>query len=405
MSDSTPQGDPGAAQRPPVHVTPDNLKAWAGTTWRLLILLVGVVVLAQVVGWVAPVIIAIFFAMIFTALAGPVANFFHKVMPKPLAIILAIVLIAIAVLAVLGGVINSVIHEGPKIVASVQNGFTQLQQWLQDGPLHLSDDTLNQLMTQLGTWGKQIGEALAGDIAGGLGSIGTLIIAGSVFIFGVIFFMNNPRSIWRWVLMIFPARVRNTIDTSGDIAWGSISGYTRGIVIVALADATLVFIGLTILQVPLAPALAAVVFLGAFIPVIGAPIATFFAAIVALAERGWVVAALTIVLTVIVGSFDGDVLQPLVMGRAVNIHPLAIVVLIAAGSLTLGIIGAFVAVPIGAAAWGVFKYLSGRDPDHPRPWAWGAPGVDPDQPAFVPPEAKVKKRRFWRRHTITPDPD
>ena len=302
MSDTTPPNAPDAGQRPPVHVTPDNLKAWAGTTWRLLVLLIGVVVLATVIGWVAPVIMAIFFAMIFTALAGPVANFFHRVMPKPLAIVLAILLIAVAVLAVLGGVINSVVQEGPKIVASVENGFAELQAWLRDGPLHLSSDTLSSLMTQLSDWGKQIAASLAGDLASGLGSIGTLVVAGSVFIFGVIFFMNNPRSIWRWVLMLFPARVRSTVDVSGEIAWGSISGYTRGIVLVALADATLVFIGLTILQVPLAPALAAVVFLGAFIPVIGAPIATFFAAIVALAERGWFIALLTIVLTVIVGS-------------------------------------------------------------------------------------------------------
>ena len=102
-----------------------------------------------------------------------------------------------------------------------------------------------------------------------------------------------------------------------------------GLVVIALADAALVFIGLTILQVPLAPALAAVVFLGAFIPVIGAPIATFFAAIVALAERGPLVALLVIALTVVVGSADGHILQPLVMGRAENLHPLAIIVVIA----------------------------------------------------------------------------
>ena len=133
----------------------------------------------------------------------------------------------------------------------------------------------------------------------------------------------------------------------------------------AFFDALLVFIGLLILRVPLAPALAAVVFIGAFIPVIGAPVATFFAAIVALAERGPVIALLVIVLTVIVGSFDGDVLQPLVMGKAVNLHPLAIVIAIAAGSIALGIVGALIAVPIAGAIYGVAKYLTNRDPEHP----------------------------------------
>jgi predicted PurR-regulated permease PerM len=137
------------------------------------------------------------------------------------------------------------------------------------------------------------------------------------------------------------------------------------VIIVALADASLVFIGLMILQVPLAPALAAVVFFGAFIPVIGAPIATFFAAIVALAENGPVTALLVILLTVIVGSFDGDVMQPLVMGKAVNLHPLAIVIAIAVGAISLGIVGALVAVPITGAVYGVMKYVSNRDPEHP----------------------------------------
>jgi predicted PurR-regulated permease PerM len=157
------------------------------------------------------------------------------------------------------------------------------------------------------------------------------------------------------------------VDTSGRIAWHSISSYTKGIVVIALADATLVFIGLTVLQVPLAPALAAVVFLGAFIPVIGAPIATFFAAIVALAERGPIVALLVILLTFVVGEIDGHILQPLVMGKAVNLHPLAIIFVIAAGSLALGIVGALVAVPIAAAIYGVAKFVTGRDPDHPYP--------------------------------------
>ena len=132
---------------------------------------------------------------------------------------------------------------------------------------------------------------------------------------------------------------------------------------IALADATLVFIGLLILQVPLAPALAALVFIGAFIPIVGAPIATLFAAVVALAERGPLIALLAVLLTVVVGSFDGDVLQPLVMGKAVNLAPLAIVLAIGIGSVVLGIIGALIAVPIAGAVYGVMKYLSGRDPD------------------------------------------
>jgi predicted PurR-regulated permease PerM len=251
------------------------------------------------------------------------------------------------------------------LVASITSGFDDIKKWLQDGPLQLSDSSLGNLLDQAKTAGGNVAKGFLGDALGALGSVGTIVIGGSVFLFGVIFFLLTPNTIWNWLLGWIPKKAANHIDTAGHIAWDSISGYTRGIVIVALCDATLVFIGLLVLQVPLAPALAAVVFIGAFIPVIGAPVATFFAAVVALAERGPIIALLCIVLTIIVGSFDGDVLQPLVMGKAVNLHPLAIIIAIAAGSLTLGIVGALIAVPVAGALYGVLKYVTNKDPDRP----------------------------------------
>ena len=341
---------------------PPTLVSWAGLTWRLLIILAGLIALFYGIGLVSIVVIALFLAAFFTALATPIMNLFRKFLPKVIALIASIILIAVAIVVVLGIVIRSVINEGPALSKAISTSFDNIQQWASGPPLNLSNDDFSKYVGQAETWLKNAVEAFAADA---FGSIGDLVIGGSVFIFGVIFFMSNPRGIWNFVVSWIPNRARDKFDVSGHLAWDSLSGYTRGIVVVALADATLVFIGLLILQVPLAPALAAIVFFGAFIPVIGAPIATFFAAIIALAERGPLIAALVIVLTVIVGSFDGDVLQPLVMGKAVSLHPLAIIILIAIGSVTLGIIGALVAVPIGAAIYRVVKYLTGRDPDHP----------------------------------------
>ena len=345
---------------------PNTLQSVAGTTLRLLIILAGIAVLGIIAGRIFPVIFALFFAMLVTAWTQPVMNLLHRIMPKVIAMILALFAIAVAILAILTSVIASTIQEGPKLIQSIQSGLSILEQWLRTGPLKLDDAQFASLLDQARTAGGAVAKGLLGETLGVLGSLGTLIIAGSVFIFGVIFFLLTPEKVWGWLISWMPRRSQSTIDTSGRIAWESISGYTRGIVVVAFCDALLVFIGLLILQVPLAPALAAVVFLGAFIPVIGAPVATFFAAVVALAERGPVIALLVILLTVIVGSFDGDVLQPLVMGKAVNLHPLAIVFAIAAGGIALGIVGALIAVPIAGAIYGVAKYLTGRDPDHPR---------------------------------------
>lgn len=344
---------------------PDTLRTLAGFTWRLLILVAGFALIVYVFNAIFPVVFALFFALLVTAWATPVMNLYNRILPKVLAMILALLTITALVLLILITVINSAIHEGPKLVDSISTGFDDIETWLKTGPLQMSDSQFSSLLEQVQSWGTGVLKSFAGDAFGALGSIGTLIIAASVFIFGVIFFLMSPEKIWGWLMSWTPVQLREHIDISGRIAWDSIAGYTRGIVVIALMDGLLVYIGLLILQVPLAPALAALVFLGAFIPVIGAPIATFFAAVVALAENGPVTAALVVLLTIVVGSFDGDVMQPLVMGKAVNLHPLAIVVAIAAGSIALGIVGALIAVPIAGAIYGVARYLTGRDPEHP----------------------------------------
>lgn len=340
-----------------------TLKATAGITWRILIILAGFAVLGLVMDRVFPVVFALFFALLVTAWGSPVMHLLSRWLPKAIAMVISLVLIITLIVVILYAVVSSSITEGSKLVGSIGSGFTEIQTWLRDGPLNLSDSQITNLLGEAKGYGTTFAQGLVGSTLGALGSVGTLVIAGSVFIFAVIFFMMQPKQIWGWAISWMPARARRNIDISGQIAWESIAGYARGIVIVALCDAILVFIGLTIMRVPLAPALAALVFLGAFIPVIGAPIATFFAAIVALAERGPIIALLVIALTVVVGSFDGDVLQPLVMGKAVSLHPLAIIIAIAAGSIVLGIVGALVAVPIAGAIYGVSKFLTGRDPD------------------------------------------
>lgn len=345
---------------------PNGLKLGATITLFILILLAGLLVIAYtLLDFIFPITFALFFALLVTAWAGPIMRLLAKKIPRVLAMLISLFLIATLVVVILGAVVLSTISEGPKLVTALENGFAEIKDWLSKGPLGLTDDQVTSVVSSAESAASTVGKGIAGELLSTLSSVGTLIIAGSVFIFGVITFMMSGSQTWAFFMSWVPAKIRNVVNNSGEIAWDSISGYSRGIVIVALADATLAFIGLTILQVPLAPALAALVFLGAFIPIIGAPVATFFAAIVALAERGPVIALLTVLLTVVVGSFDGDVLQPLVMGKAVNLAPLAIVIAIAVGSVALGIIGALIAVPIAGAIYGVLKYVAGRDPDRP----------------------------------------
>jgi putative heme transporter len=374
----TSEAGPDSVSPPPdSDGIPPTLRTWAGLTWRILIILAGFAVLFTIMGQISIVLIALFLAAFFTALASPIMSFLQRKahLHKVVAMVASIFVIGLAVIVVLSIVVRSIVTEAPALASSIQQGVSQLQSLLAGPPLNLSNDDFNTYVTEVENWAKNF----ALDVgSSALGSVGDLVLGGSVFIFAVIFFMMSPGPIWDWVISWMPARSRPYVNTAGELGWDSLSGYTRGVVIVALCDSIFVFIGLLILQVPMAPALAAIVFFGAFIPVIGAPIATFFAAIVALAERGPVIAILVIGLTVLVGSFDGDVLQPLVMGKAVSLNPLAIIILIAIGSILLGIIGALVAVPIGAAVYRVLKYLTNRDPEHPLP---GHPPPEPAGPS------------------------
>jgi predicted PurR-regulated permease PerM len=365
------------------------LKSLAGVTWRIIVLGFAFYLLIQAIGLVFPVAFALFLALFTTALADPVARLLGRLLPRVLSVVLALLLILSAGVFLMVRVIGSIVNEGDQLSAAVSAGIGQIQDWLENGPLQLTTDQFNSLQSQAENWLEQTGQDAVATIASDLGALGVVITAGSVYIFGTIFFLTAGGTIWQWVVGWIPLRARTAFDVCGHLAWRTMAGYTRGVVVVALFDALLVFIGLTVLQVPLAPVLAAVVFMGAFIPVIGAPIATLLAAIVALATKGPTTAILVVALTIVVGSFDGDVMQPLVMGKTVQLHPLAIVTIIAAGALTLGIVGALIAIPVASSFYAVAKYLAGRDPDNPFPH----PGRDgpPDPPSEPAAESEARE--------------
>jgi predicted PurR-regulated permease PerM len=215
---------------------PDTLKRLSGITWRLLVLVAGFVLIGIVFNTIFPVVFALFFAMLVTAWTSPVMNLLNKIMPKVLAMILALLAIGTAIILVLYSVISSTISEGPKLAASIQSGFAEIENWMKTGPLRLDDADISNLLEQAKGVGANVAKGVLGDALGAAGSIGTLIIAGSVFIFGVIFFLMAPSAIWAWVISWIPRKSSHHIDVAGRIAWESISGYTRGIVIVAFLD-------------------------------------------------------------------------------------------------------------------------------------------------------------------------
>ena len=364
-----PQRDPGERQVPRIPLdafgnigVPRGLKNAAGITWRLLVLIAGFLVLLKVLGLLGGVAMAIFFSLIVAALAGPMQRRLRRIMPDALATVLAMLLMILFVLLVFAFVVKSIVNEWGALQAAAQGGLAQMESWLRTGPLHMDDTAVNNLLQQLQTWIATQGTTFAKTLPGTLGSAGDFITVLSVLAFGSFFFLNSGPKIWDWTMSWVPLPIREEVDNAGLVTWQAVSGYTRGIILVAIADGFLVFVGLMILRVPLAAALAVVVMFGALIPVIGAPIATLFAAVVALATEGLTTALLVVALTIVVGSFDGDIMQPLIMGHAVQLHPLAIVSVIAVGTLSFGVIGALLGVPVAATFYSLAKYLTGRSP-------------------------------------------
>jgi putative heme transporter len=201
--------------------------------------------------------------------------------------------------------------------------------------------------------------------SGALSTAGTVteIVTGAVLVlFTLIFLLLGGRNIFAFVTLVFPDDVRDRVRDAGRAGFRSLIGFVRATFLVALVDAVGIGTGLAIMGVPLALPLASLVFLGAFVPLVGAVVTGFLAVIVALIAKGIVYALITLGLIIAVQQLEGHVLQPLVMGRAVSIHPLAIVLAIAGGAVLGGIVGALLAVPTVAILNSAVRVLLAREP-------------------------------------------
>lgn len=353
-------------QRPPQpdpHPTPDGvsttMRRAGGYAWRLLaigLLLAGTII---VVSPLQTVLMSLFFALLVAAWLMPLTNLFDRWMPRWLAAVIAVATFSVVVLAVFAFIGLSAASQWDDIWESVESGVADLNIWLRSGPLGLSDaDILGYYQTVVGFVQSSSGDIALG-ILGGLGSVVSVATALAAGLFVLIFVLMQPRPMYRWFTGWLPARNREVMSTAGLIAWNSFSQYSRGVVLVAVTNAAFVTVLLLIMGVPLAVPLGVIVFLGAFIPYIGAPIAMLLAAFVALVTDGPLAGALVVVLIFTIGQLEGNVLQPLILGRSVNLHPVAIVLVTAVGAAYFGIIGALIGVPIAAAIYGVMVYLRG----------------------------------------------
>jgi predicted PurR-regulated permease PerM len=335
----------------------------AAWSWRLLVILAALVALLWVIARLEIIVVPLLLALMLSALLVPAVDWLdRRGAPRGGAVALVI----LAGFAVLGGILTFVISQFvvglPDLVNQVTRSIDSAKKWLIEGPLHLSRQ-------QIDNAGNAAIQALQNNQAkltsGALSTAATvteILTAALLMFFTLIFFLYGGRNIWAYVTKIFPAHVRDRVRAAGNAGYGSLIGYVRATFLVALVDAAGVGTGLAIMSVPLALPLASLVFLGAAIPLVGAVISGFLAVVVALLAKGFVYALITLGVIIGVNQLEAHILQPLVMGRAVSIHPLAVVVAISTGGVLFGIVGALLAVPTVAFFNNAFQVLLAKDP-------------------------------------------
>ena len=338
----------------------DRLGRWSIRSLQILLILalaaLAVWALVQVKLLVIPVLIA----LILAAAAAPLVAWLRRRMPSMLAAWITL----LGSILVLGGVVTLVVFavrsQWAELVASAEEGLDDLQLWLFSLPLPIDEAQLTAAREAVIDFITSA-EFGAGALAGV--SVATELVTGSVLVIVVLFFfLKDGDRIWEFFLRPFDgarlARGRRIGETSVKV----LGGYLRGTAIIALVDAVAIGIGLAILQVPLALPLAVIVFLTAFIPLVGATVAGILAALVALVTNGPVVALIVIAIVVVVNQLEGDLLQPVVMAQSLKLHPLVILVALTAGTILGGIAGAVLAVPLVAVGWAILKVWQGPDP-------------------------------------------
>jgi putative heme transporter len=334
--------------------------AWA---WRLLVILVAVVVLLWVVKRLEVIVVPLLLALMLSALLVPIVDGLdRRGAPRGG----AVALVMLSGFAILGGILTFVVSQFivgvPDLVNQVTRSIDTTKKWLIEGPLHLSRQQIDNAGNSAVQALQHNQEKLTSGALSTATAITEIITAALLMMFTLIFFLYGGRNIWHYVTKMFPSDHRDRVRAAGSAGFRALTGYIRATFLVALVDAVGIGTGLAVMAVPLALPLASLVFLGAFIPLIGAVLSGFLAVIVALLAKGLVYALITLGLLVAVNQLEAHILQPLVMGRAVSIHPLAVVVAIATGGVLAGVVGALLSVPTVAFLNNAFQVLLAKEP-------------------------------------------
>ena len=339
----------GRANSPEQSRVPSWLQTAAAWSWRLLLIAIVIYLTARMLGILYIVVVPCVAALLLTALLQPLSARLCRSGLSRLAATWVTLLVAALVL---GGLIALVANRAsadyPTLVAETKHTATQVESLLSGPPFHVKSSNVQKFLNDIPSYLSKHKALVEGTVVTG-GKIASEFFGGLVLMLFVIFFLiKDGERIWKWLLGAMRAETAQRMDRAGRAAWVVLVYYMRGTVAVAAIHAVVIGLVLWIMGVPLALPLAVLVFLAAFVPLVGLLAAGALAILVTLATKGWVAALILLGILVIEDQLEAHLLQPQVVGRVIRLHPLAVILSLAVGGVLAGIAGAVVAVPIVA---------------------------------------------------------
>jgi putative heme transporter len=372
-----PPAYPPVAGRPdPVHALPWGMRVAAEAGWRLLVLAAALWVLMRAISAVRLLVLAFVAALLITGVLQPiVARLRRRGVPHGLAAALTAIL-GFVVIGLIGWFVTWQVMENIDSLSNqIQDGIDDLRRRLLNSPFHVTDKQINTIAANLR---DAVGANTEEITSAGLEGVTVVVEALTgilLTIFSTLFLLYDGRRIWEWSLKLVPSAARPGVAGAGPRAWRTLTAYVHGTVIVALIDAVFIGLGIYFLDVPMAVPLAVFIFLFAFIPLVGAVLSGTLAVLVAFVTQGVFTGVMTLVVVLAVQQIEGHILQPFILGRAVRVHPLAVVLSVSAGGMVAGIGGAVAAVPLVAVTNTVVGYLRAYSRAQMETYATGqAPG-------------------------------
>lgn len=365
MPAPAPQHDPGAStpltDTDPTHLpvawqVPMGVRTASEWSWRIIIIAAAILGTLYGIAYLSEVTVPIIIALLLAALLMPVTRYLSRAIPRGAAAgitVLGTLAFTFGALSFVGSQFTSQFSD---IRDQVGEGINEVRGWFRTSfgvTDNQVDEWIDKAREQLSSGGGSLGQTAAQA-----GLTVTHVVAGFfIAMFALFFFLYEGERIWAWVVRLFPRNSRDRVHSSGVIAWGQLSAFTRATILVAAVDALGIGIVAALLGVPFASGVAVLVFFGAFVPVIGAAISGAVPVLLALVALGPVQALIMLGGVIAVQQLESHVLQPFLLGRAVRVHPLAVILGIAAGVVVAGILGALIAVPLVAVLNAVGHHL------------------------------------------------